>query len=408
MSGVFVTGTDTDCGKTEVSLGLMAAWQARGERVLGMKPVATGCDPSPEGPRNADARRLQAQGSSVVPYGLVNPYAFVPPIAPHIAAGQAGVEILIAEIVGAYRALAAESDLVVVEGVGGWRVPLSASLFVSDIPKALGLPVILVVGLKLGCLNHALLDRRQHPRPGLHPGRLGRQRDRRADGRRRRQPRHPRRPDRRPLPRRHPLAGATGGRGPRRLSTPRIDDAAAAGQHQQSRIDLSQGMARPLLPGCPRFPTTQDPRLMTSAITDAFTEDHHRCDQLLAEAERRAGAGSKDWSTAASAAHDLSTALDRHFRLEEESLFPALAQVFKVAEQPIEVMVTEHAQMRALLADLAEAVAARDQAAYLGILETLHFLIQQHNYKEEGVLYPMADGALPLRAAEFAAQMGSH
>ena len=158
MGGVFVTGTDTDCGKTEVSLGLMAAWQARGQRVLGMKPVASGGEPGPEGPRNADARRLQAQGSRLVPYGLVNPYAFVPPIAPHIAAGQAGVEILIAEIAGAYRTLAAGSDLVVVEGVGGWRVPLSASLFVSDIPKALGLPVILVVGLKLGCLNHALLS----------------------------------------------------------------------------------------------------------------------------------------------------------------------------------------------------------------------------------------------------------
>lgn len=140
---------------------------------------------------------------------------------------------------------------------------------------------------------------------------------------------------------------------------------------------------------------------MTSAITDSFTEDHHRCDRLLAEAERCGGA--KDWPGAGRTAGDLSMALERHFTLEEETLFPALAEVFKVAEQPIAIMVGEHAQMRALLADLDEAVATRDQAGYLGVLETLHFLIQQHNYKEEGVLYPMADGALPTRAAEFAA-----
>ncbi len=157
MSGVFVTGTDTDCGKTLISLGLMAAWQARGERVLGMKPVATGCGPSPAGLRNGDALRLQAQGSALAPYELVNPYAFAPPIAPHLAAARAGMEIALPPIASAYRALAAESDRVVVEGVGGWRVPLSARLSVSDLPLALRLPVLLVVGVKLGCLNHALL-----------------------------------------------------------------------------------------------------------------------------------------------------------------------------------------------------------------------------------------------------------
>jgi len=157
MRGVFVTGTDTNCGKTEISLALMAAWQTRGARVLGMKPVACGCDPSPQGPRNADALRLLAQGSAAAPYDLVNPYAFSPPIAPHIAAARAGVEITLDPIVGAYRALSAGCDLLVVEGVGGWRVPLSSTLSVNDIPTALDLPVILVVGLKLGCLNHALL-----------------------------------------------------------------------------------------------------------------------------------------------------------------------------------------------------------------------------------------------------------
>jgi dethiobiotin synthetase len=157
MHGLFVTGTDTGCGKTEISLGLMAALQATGANVLGMKPIASGCTPGPDGLRNDDAVRLRAQGSSEAPYGLVNPYAFARPIAPHIAAGEAGVEIRLPTIEQTYRTLAGEADQVIVEGVGGWRVPLGPKLFVSDIPKALGLPVILVVGMRLGCINHALL-----------------------------------------------------------------------------------------------------------------------------------------------------------------------------------------------------------------------------------------------------------
>ena len=168
MTGVFVTGTDTDCGKTEIGLGLMAAWQARGRRVLGMKPVATGCERTPAGLRNRDALRLLAQGSAEAPYGLVNPYAFEPPIAPHIAAGHAGVTIALEPIASAYRALAAECDLVVVEGVGGWRVPLGSNLSVSDLPKALDLPVILVVGIRLGCLNQALLSAESIRAQGCH------------------------------------------------------------------------------------------------------------------------------------------------------------------------------------------------------------------------------------------------
>jgi dethiobiotin synthetase len=157
MSGIFVTGTDTSCGKTEVSLGVMLALQRRGLQVLGMKPVASGCDGTTSGLRNEDARRLLAQGSTRVAYELVNPYALAPPIAPHIAAGQAGVTIELERICAAYQQLAAQGDWVVVEGVGGWRVPLGPSLSVSDLPPALGLPVVLVVGLRLGCLNHALL-----------------------------------------------------------------------------------------------------------------------------------------------------------------------------------------------------------------------------------------------------------
>jgi iron-sulfur cluster repair protein YtfE (RIC family) len=138
---------------------------------------------------------------------------------------------------------------------------------------------------------------------------------------------------------------------------------------------------------------------MMTAITDTFTEDHHRCDRLLAAAE--ASADGSDWSAIAAAAAALVTAMDRHFALEEDIVFPALAQVFFVAENPIEIMCSEHAQMRQLLAEIGEAVDARDKNALLGILETLHFLVQQHNYKEEGIIYPMADGALPERARRW-------
>jgi len=157
MSGIFVTGTDTDCGKTQIALGLMAALRARGLRVLGMKPVASGCQVGRDGARSADALALMAQGSCQVPYPLANPYALVPPIAPHIAAGEAGLSIELAPVVAAYRALAEQADWVVVEGVGGWLVPLGPTLSVSDLPLALDLPVVMVTGLRLGCINHSLL-----------------------------------------------------------------------------------------------------------------------------------------------------------------------------------------------------------------------------------------------------------
>ena len=256
MKGFFVTGTDTGCGKTEVSLGLILALRQAGFRVQGMKPVASGCSlvssstltspctansyfptssltnaqvlsagtaafqvqtrplpvegrsttpseripigqsaglaghhadthaqahaqaqaqaqaqasgpdlvacpnltpPDGKGLRNPDAERLLAHSSRQVPYDWVNPYAFLPPIAPHIAAREAGVCIDPDLIRARARDLAVLGDLVIVEGVGGWRVPLGPDLAVSDLPGLLGLPVILVVGLRLGCLNHALL-----------------------------------------------------------------------------------------------------------------------------------------------------------------------------------------------------------------------------------------------------------
>ena len=157
MKGVFITGTDTDCGKTEISLALMEGLQRRGLKVLGMKPVASGCQPTPEGLRNGDALRLLAHGSNEVPYELVNAYAFEPPIAPHIAAGRVGREIELQVIRDCAERLAGGCDFLLTEGVGGWRVPLGPTLFASDLPQALGLPVVLVSGTRLGCINHSLL-----------------------------------------------------------------------------------------------------------------------------------------------------------------------------------------------------------------------------------------------------------
>lgn len=156
--GIFITGTDTGCGKTEITLALMQHLQSQGLQVLGMKPVASGAEESGEGLRNTDALRILEAGSLAVPYELVNPYAFAPPAAPHLAAEQAGVTIRSEAIRNCYDALCDLADFVVVEGVGGWRVPLGPELDVSDLPVLLRTPVLLVVGMRLGCLNHALLS----------------------------------------------------------------------------------------------------------------------------------------------------------------------------------------------------------------------------------------------------------
>ncbi|MCS3903321.1 dethiobiotin synthetase [Methylohalomonas lacus] len=156
-AGVFVTGTDTGIGKTWVSVGLLDAWRTRGLNVAGMKPVASGSELIQGELRNEDALALQAAASRDWPYATINPYAFAPPIAPHVAAEQAGVTVALEPLTAAYAELAAASDRVVVEGVGGWRVPLSVTLQTADLVRALDLPVVLVVGLRLGCINHALL-----------------------------------------------------------------------------------------------------------------------------------------------------------------------------------------------------------------------------------------------------------
>jgi len=158
--GVFVTGTDTGIGKTRASALLVRAQRAGGRRAIGMKPVASGCRETPDGLRNDDAEALIAASDPVPPYAFCNPYAFAPPIAPHIAAREAGIAIALDPIVSAYGALAAMADRVVVEGVGGWAAPLSDALMQADLARALELPVVLVVGLRLGCISHALLSAR--------------------------------------------------------------------------------------------------------------------------------------------------------------------------------------------------------------------------------------------------------
>jgi dethiobiotin synthetase len=155
VHGCFVTGTDTGVGKTLVSQVLLHALRSAHAAVAGFKPIASGCDRTPEGLRNADALALQAASSIPLPYDVVNPYAFAPPIAPHLAAEQAGVAIDLDVILQRIGSVAA--DRIVVEGVGGWQVPLNRTQSVADLAQRLGLPVVLVVGLRLGCLNHALL-----------------------------------------------------------------------------------------------------------------------------------------------------------------------------------------------------------------------------------------------------------
>ncbi len=151
--GYFVTGTDTGAGKTLVSCALLHAFRAHGRLVAGMKPVAAGM----ENGKWADVELLAAASNVSPARELINPYALVPAIAPHIAAKQEGIRIDIPAIRRACLELQKVADIVIVEGVGGFRVPLNDHQDSADMAKALGLPVILVVGMRLGCLNHALL-----------------------------------------------------------------------------------------------------------------------------------------------------------------------------------------------------------------------------------------------------------
>ncbi len=160
-AAVFIAGTDTGIGKTHAACTLLHALRAAGHDACGMKPVASGCAETPDGLRNDDALALQAAGQDAnLPYALVNPVALRDPLSPHLAAAHDGVAITLAPLREAFERLQTAHDTVVVEGVGGWLVPLAPGLFASDIAKQWQLPVILVVGLRLGCLNHALLSAR--------------------------------------------------------------------------------------------------------------------------------------------------------------------------------------------------------------------------------------------------------
>jgi len=165
--GVYITGTDTGIGKTMVSCALLHALRARGLRAVGMKPVASGCERTADGWRNDDALRLLAASQPRCDYALVNPYALPDPTAPGIAAAAAGVVIEREPLRTAFDALRVQADVVVVEGVGGWASPLSDWLDQCELAREFGLPVLLVVGLRLGCINHARLSARAIRADGL-------------------------------------------------------------------------------------------------------------------------------------------------------------------------------------------------------------------------------------------------
>jgi dethiobiotin synthetase len=156
----YITGTDTGIGKSVASAALLHALRGRGLHAVGMKPVASGCEMTADGWRNEDAVLLQQASDPVPAYRDVNPYALPNPLAPELAAADAGVSIELQPIVEAHARLAAVADAVVVEGVGGWAAPLTASLDQLDVVRALELPVVMVVGLRLGCINHARLTAR--------------------------------------------------------------------------------------------------------------------------------------------------------------------------------------------------------------------------------------------------------
>ena len=168
--GYFVTGTDTGVGKTVVSCALLHALAKRGLRSVGMKAVAAGATEVDGRLVNDDVAALRAASSIAAPVELINPYCFAAPIAPHIAAAEAGVEIELDRLQRAFLALRALADCVIVEGAGGFLVPLGPRIDMRDLAVRLALPVILVVGLRLGCLNHALLTAESVERAGLRLG----------------------------------------------------------------------------------------------------------------------------------------------------------------------------------------------------------------------------------------------
>ena len=164
----FITGTDTDVGKTTVAAGLLFAAREAGLTTAAGKPVGSGCEQTPKGLRNADALALMAECSLPLTYNEVNPVAFEPAIAPHIAAREVGVTLTVESLLPPMQAiLAKQAQFTLIEGAGGWRVPLSGQDSLSGLAQVLDLPVILIVGVRLGCISHALLTAEAIARDGL-------------------------------------------------------------------------------------------------------------------------------------------------------------------------------------------------------------------------------------------------
>ena len=168
VAAFFITGTDTEVGKTTVAAGLLHAARQMGMSTAAAKPVASGCEQTAHGLRNEDALALLGECTLPMRYEQVNPVAFEPAIAPHLAALEAGIELSASRLAEPVREmLALQAAFSLVEGAGGWRVPLAGRENLSDLAVMLGLPVILVVGVRLGCINHALLSAEAIERDGL-------------------------------------------------------------------------------------------------------------------------------------------------------------------------------------------------------------------------------------------------
>ena len=156
-NGIFVTGTDTGVGKTWFTITLMEALKKQGHQVAGMKPIAVGAILNNGRLENEDASSIMHHCSKSTKYEWINPVVFELPVAPHIAACQQNEVIALEQIIACYGQLSAQNRIVVVEGVGGWRVPISESISTVDIVRECDIPVIMVVGIRLGCINHAIL-----------------------------------------------------------------------------------------------------------------------------------------------------------------------------------------------------------------------------------------------------------
>ncbi len=166
---LFITGTDTGIGKTYFSCQLLRHAAAQGQRTIALKPLASGCERGPDGLRNDDAVQLQQAASIQLPYASVNPFAFEPAIAPHLAAALSGTELSAADLARACDpAFAETADLYVIEGAGGWCVPLNETETWADVVTQMQADVILVVGMRLGCINHAMLSVEAIQHSGCH------------------------------------------------------------------------------------------------------------------------------------------------------------------------------------------------------------------------------------------------